>query len=399
MFKLINTCQNYLWGKKGNESYVYKFIQAQGAKDSAPPTDQTYAEYWMGCHPKSFSTILVEGQKVPLAQFLEDKNAESLPYLFKVLSINSCLSLQSHPCKALAEILHEKDPTNYPDANHKPEMAVALTDFLAFSNFCPKEELVSNFRKYKCIESQLLPLIDQLENSKDENASKNAFKNLFLSINTLPNSIINDLRNELEAFQTKTIREEVLLDIIDSYPDDLSVVSTLAFNILELKKGESFVMNPHEPHSYIRGEILEVMALSDNVVRLGLTPKFKDCDTMMKMLTWDMGKKQLVKPKKSIKGNLTYTFYSPNEYNEFQCVIVTGKIADGDCGQVFRSNFHSIVANFGQTCSFNSRSNPFKLSQYETAFIEKGEEVRLDSGEDVFLVFCTRNGEDAIQPL
>lgn len=36
---------------------------------------------------------------------------------------------QAHPDKTLAAELHAKDPAHYPDSNHKPEMALALTPF------------------------------------------------------------------------------------------------------------------------------------------------------------------------------------------------------------------------------------------------------------------------------
>ena len=52
-----------------------------------------------------------------------------LPYLFKVLSVDTALSIQAHPDKSLAERLHADRPHVYKDANHKPEMAIALHDF------------------------------------------------------------------------------------------------------------------------------------------------------------------------------------------------------------------------------------------------------------------------------
>jgi len=55
---------------------------------------------------------------------------------------------------------------------------------------------------------------------------------------------------------------------------------------LKLSKGEAFYIGANEPHAYIQGEILECMACSDNVVRAGLTPKLKDVDTLVKMLTY-----------------------------------------------------------------------------------------------------------------
>ena len=42
------------------------------------------------------------------------------------MSIKHTLSLQVHPTKEQAARLHKKDPKNYPDAHHKPELAYAL---------------------------------------------------------------------------------------------------------------------------------------------------------------------------------------------------------------------------------------------------------------------------------
>ncbi len=47
---------------------------------------------------------------------------------------------------------------------------------------------------------------------------------------------------------------------------------------------------------------MECMARSDNVVRAGLTPKYKDVDTLASMLTYD------TKPPVILKGNLVVIF-------------------------------------------------------------------------------------------
>lgn len=39
-------------------------------------------------------------------------------------------------------------------------------------------------------------------------------------------------------------------------------------------------------HAYLAGDIMECMAASDNVVRAGFTPKFKDVPTLSSMLTY-----------------------------------------------------------------------------------------------------------------
>eukprot|EP00951_Prasinocladus_malaysianus_P004978 scaffold35369_cov15-Prasinocladus_malaysianus.AAC.1 len=53
---------------------------------------------------------------------------DDLPYLFKVLSVETALSIQAHPDKTLAYKLHAEKPDIYKDGNHKPEMAIAISD-------------------------------------------------------------------------------------------------------------------------------------------------------------------------------------------------------------------------------------------------------------------------------
>ena len=42
-----------------------------------------------------------------------------------------------------AEELHAAKPDKYPDPNHKPEMAIALTPFEGMCGFRPKEQIVN----------------------------------------------------------------------------------------------------------------------------------------------------------------------------------------------------------------------------------------------------------------
>lgn len=85
---------------------------------------------WIEAHPAA-----ALGDKV-LKRFGVD-----LPFLFKVLSVQTALSIQSHPDKQLAEKLHAAQPGDYKDDNHKPEMALALEDFEALCGFVAPAEL------------------------------------------------------------------------------------------------------------------------------------------------------------------------------------------------------------------------------------------------------------------
>jgi mannose-6-phosphate isomerase len=66
-------------------------------------------------------------------------------------------------------------------------------------------------------------------------------------------------------------------------------MAPLFLNYLLMAPGESFFMAANEPHAYVAGEIIECMACSDNVVRAGLTPKFKDVQILVEMLTYSTG--------------------------------------------------------------------------------------------------------------
>ena len=67
----------------------------------------------------------------------------------KVLSVETALSIQAHPDKKLAEILHREKPDMYKDDNHKPEMAYALTPFVAMCGFRRPEVIVQHL--HECI--------------------------------------------------------------------------------------------------------------------------------------------------------------------------------------------------------------------------------------------------------
>jgi len=86
--------------------------------------------------------------------------------------------------------------------------------------------------------------------------------------------------------RTLSALEGLLLRLHEQYPGDVGVFSPLLMNYLQLQPGESFFIGANELHAYVSGECVECMALSDNVVRAGLTPKFKDVETLCNMVVY-----------------------------------------------------------------------------------------------------------------
>jgi mannose-6-phosphate isomerase len=79
---------------------------------------------------------------------------------------------------------------------------------------------------------------------------------------------------------------DLLWRLNKQYPRDRGVLCPLLLNCVAFQEGESFFMGANQPHAYISGDILECMALSDNVVRAGLTPKERDVEVLVEMLDY-----------------------------------------------------------------------------------------------------------------
>ena len=100
----------------------------------------------------------------------------------------------------------------------------------------------------------------------------------------------------LKSDSETTYLSNLILRLNADYPDDRGAVCPLLLNCLRLQPGEAFFMGPNEPHAYISGDCVECMALSDNTIRAGLTPKHKDVDTLLAMLHYRSRDRLLVRP-------------------------------------------------------------------------------------------------------
>lgn len=310
--------QSYAWGKIGSSSLVGRLKDAQSA-DFELAEDKPYAELWIGTHPNGMSQIVLppadgesEPVKKPLVEYVqtnpdmhlgvegitEASDDYDLTFLFKVLSIEKVLSIQAHPDKYLAAQLHTSRPNIYKDPNHKPEMAVALEDnFQAMSGFRPIADIASNLLEYPELANVVGTAVKEevifaIERGFSENP-KPILQKLFNSYMTASEeSVQTNLEGLITRLSTKkeeskaSSLDELILKLANQFPGDAGIFAPIIFNYMKLKKGEAFYIGANEPHAYISGEILECMACSDNVVRAGLTPKMKDVDTLVKMLTY-----------------------------------------------------------------------------------------------------------------
>mmetsp|Transcript_672 Transcript_672/g.952 ORF Transcript_672/g.952 Transcript_672/m.952 type:complete len:222 (+) Transcript_672:1116-1781(+) len=124
---------------------------------------------------------------------------------------------------------------------------------------------------------------------------EDSFSNYFTAENDVDTarSIIRKLKERDNAVQ------KLILRLNADYPGDIGVMMPLLLNYLVLESGECFYMAPNEPHAYLKGDLIEVMACSDNVIRVGLTPKHRDIPLLYEILTYKMEPPPIIKPQKT----------------------------------------------------------------------------------------------------
>ncbi|KAK4490574.1 hypothetical protein RD792_001257, partial [Penstemon davidsonii] len=129
-----------------------------------------------------------------------------------------------------------------------------------------------------------------------ETKLKEVLQSLFTELMSVSKTVISEVVSKLisrlnikREVRELTDKEELILRLNKQYPGDVGVMVAFLFNYVKLNPGEALYLGANEPHAYIRGECMECMATSDNVVRAGLTPKYRDVQTLCSMLTYKQG--------------------------------------------------------------------------------------------------------------
>ncbi|XP_042026872.1 mannose-6-phosphate isomerase 1-like isoform X1 [Salvia splendens] len=351
--RLKCSVQKYDWGKLGDESAVAR-LYAKNSREEVIGAEP-YAELWIGTHDSGPSYVVaaaegvrdggVEGEDtydrkkgdvVSLKDWIErnpsvvgdkvlQKWGPTLPFLLKVLSVEKALSIQAHPDKDLARILHKQQPEVYKDGNHKPEMALALTKFEALCGFVGLEEL-KNVVRFVPEMTEVVGNscgIQVLNTSEDdgEKIMKEVLQSLFTDLMSASKTVISEIIPKLISRLNKkgqemklTDKEELVLRLEKQYPGDIGVIAAFLFNYVKLQPGEALYLAANEPHAYIQGECVECMATSDNVVRAGLTPKKRDVQTLCSMLTYKQSFPEILP---GVAANPYTVKYSP-PFEEFE---------------------------------------------------------------------------------
>jgi mannose-6-phosphate isomerase len=286
---LSGIVKQHNWGKPIDSSIISRCF-----KNITFDSDKPVAELWFGTHKLGIATgidvacaksslkgqnnqqqlltdILQEwGQAEEKFGYQNQKPCENLPFLAKILSVNSPLSIQCHPNSELSKSLHSNFPLRYSDPLPKPEIGIALT----------KTRILAGFRQAEVLTALLgLP----------------AFKSFRAS------SLLETITKMYEASrQQREVHGRTLLELTNSEPllvshrdtilylskefgsYDPGIFLTPLLELHELQVGDSISLTPGLVHAYLSGDIFECMTPSDNTIRGGATTKELDIPALLK---------------------------------------------------------------------------------------------------------------------
>ncbi|KAF7541716.1 hypothetical protein G7054_g379 [Neopestalotiopsis clavispora] len=280
VFQLSGTCNNYPWGKKGKQSLAAQLCAKTPGIDFSVKDDEFYSEMWFGDYPDFPARNLDTGE---LLKDVIDANKEQLlgqkviqhydaqlPFLPKILSIAKALPLQLHPNKDLATKLHKKDPENFTDPNHKPEIAVALSKFELFAGFKPLSQIEPLF-KLKPLQHFVPANTGSWNDETLRNVTRTILKTDLKEVQKVQEELAQVPRSDLgdAAYML-----DLLPRLQDQYgrDDAGNLVALLLMNFLVFDAGDAVYIPADGIHAYLSGDIVECMARSNNVLNTGFCP-------------------------------------------------------------------------------------------------------------------------------
>ncbi|MFE9775052.1 mannose-6-phosphate isomerase, class I [Streptomyces sp. NPDC005931] len=309
MDRLDNTVRPYAWG---STTAIPRLLGVE-------PTGEPQAEMWMGAHPGAPSRTgrgtLVEvidaDPEGELGAPCVAKFGPRLPFLLKLLAAGAPLSLQVHPDLAQARRGHEDEERrgvpvtaphrNYKDANHKPELICALTEFDGLCGFrdpLRAAELLDGLGI-----ASLKPYVDLLHAHPEEAALREV---LTAVLTADPEEMARTVTETAAACDRLAGPYAPYAGIAHHYPGDPGVIAAMLLNHVRLQPGEALFLGAGVPHAYLSGLGVEIMANSDNVLRCGLTPKHVDVPELLRIVRFEAGDPGVLRPEAAPDGEEVY---------------------------------------------------------------------------------------------
>ncbi|MEU0040772.1 MULTISPECIES: mannose-6-phosphate isomerase, class I [unclassified Streptomyces] len=309
MDRLDNTVRPYAWG---STTAIPRLLGVE-------PTGEPQAEMWMGAHPGApsltargpLTEVIGEDPEKELGRAAVAKFGPRLPFLLKILAAGAPLSLQVHPNLEQAREGFEDEERrgipidaphrNYKDANHKPELICALTEFDGLCGFRTPDEAAALLAALDV--DSLKPYVDLLRAHPQDAALREV---LTAVLSADPDDMARTVTEAAAACDRLGGAYAPYADIAHHYPGDPGVIAAMLLNYVQLQPGEALFLGAGVPHAYLNGLGVEIMANSDNVLRCGLTPKHVDVPELLRVVRFEASDPGVLRPEESPGGEEVY---------------------------------------------------------------------------------------------
>jgi len=316
---------------------MFEFLERD--PDGAP-----FAELWLGAHPTGPATAHASTGAAGLDKVIEADSVTHLgpkvqadfgrlPYLLKLLAPARPLSIQVHPSPELAQAgFHDEETRGVPltdpgrsfkDEYHKPEMVYALSRFEGLVGFRPTDQA---HRLLSRLDGPVTAALDALTSAAPDAGLQATLRQLLQLSKAEVDHVVAACRHlSATGPDSEERRAYCTVDeLARFYPGDVGAVVSLLLNRVVLEPGQLVFLGDGVPHAYLSGFGLELMANSDNVLRLGLTSKHLDSNAMLEALDFASAGYEV---ESAPNGALTHVFAPP--VSEFALSISRPEHADG----------------------------------------------------------------------
>ncbi len=387
MLRITGSRQSYAWG----------------TQDSIPailhesPNGEPFAEYWLGTHPLGDARVDGGGHLSDALKAQPDLLGEAtvqafngqLPFLMKLLSAGSPLSLQAHPSRTQAEHGYAREclkgiPLTSPERSFKddwpkPEAIIALEPFQGLVGFRDPVRTAELFEALG-VGEELASVIGPLRDRKTTPALQEVFLDV-LSLGErryLVDEVLGAAMQHLDAPGEVGLFARTAVELDEHFPGDPSILAALLLNRFALRTGEALTLGAGVMHAYLRGTCVEVMANSDNVLRGGLTKKHIDVDALLQVVRFEPTEVHTVLAEGS-DGIYCY----PTSVSEFEVWLVqpvgTGAV------DLPRSDSGRICFVTSGSFTLQGDEEKIDLAQGQAVFVGAGEHVHVAGHGKMFI--------------
>ncbi|WP_028803825.1 mannose-6-phosphate isomerase, class I [Streptomyces sp. 142MFCol3.1] len=377
MDRLDNTIRPYAWG---STTAIARLLGVE-------PTGEPQAEMWMGAHPGApsrtgrgpLNEVVGEDPERELGRAAVAKFGPRLPFLLKILAAGAPLSLQVHPDLEQAREGFEDEERrgvpidaphrNYKDANHKPELICALTEFDGLCGFRAPGEAADLLAGLDV--DSLKPYVDLLHAHPEDAALREV---LTAVLSADPDEMAHTVTETAAACDRLGGAYAPYADLAHHYPGDPGVIAAMLLNYVQLQPGEALFLGAGVPHAYLNGLGVEIMANSDNVLRCGLTPKHVDVPELLRIVRFEATDPGVLRPEASPDGEEVYA--TPiDEFRLSRYVLAEGAVPH----DLTRETPQILLCTAG-----TALAGHIALAPGQSVFVPAGEKAEVSGNGTVF---------------